>query len=249
MTDTGRLYSDLAWLWPMWGEASVEYARFSAHVSGLIRRHARRPVSTLLDIGCGGGKNIFNLKKDFRVTGLDLSPEMLAQAGALNPECEFIRGDMRSFMFGRTFDAVLMDDAISYMNNRADFAAAFRAAFSHLNPGGVMIATPDVTTETFRQNRTVVTPASGKTRPGHVDVVFVENVYDPDPSDDTYETTMIYLIRENGVLRVESDRLTLGIYSLDFWRQTLRGAGFELQEDAYEDGEDRYTVFACVKPA
>jgi trans-aconitate methyltransferase len=92
MTDTGRLYSDLAWLWPMWGEASVEYARFSAHISELIRRHARRPVSTLLDIGCGGGKNVFNLKKDFRVTGLDLSPEMLAQAGALNPECEFIRG-------------------------------------------------------------------------------------------------------------------------------------------------------------
>jgi len=248
MSDTGRLYSDLAWLWPLWGDATVEYARYCEHVTRLIRRHARRPVSTLLDIGCGGGKNVLNLKKDFRVTGLDLSPDMLAQAGALNPDGDFIQGDMRRFTLGRTFDAILMDDAISHMNTRADFSAAFRSAFDHLNPGGVMIVTPDVTTETFQQNRTVITPASGKSKPENIDVVFIENVYDPDPSDDRYETTMIYLIRENSILRVESDRFTLGIFSLDMWRSTLRMTGFEPHEGTYADGEDAYTVFACVKP-
>jgi trans-aconitate methyltransferase len=68
----------------------------------------------LLDIGCGGGKNVLNLKRQFAVTGVDLSSAMLAQAKELNPECMFVQGDMRTFRLDRTFDAVLMDDALSY---------------------------------------------------------------------------------------------------------------------------------------
>ncbi|MRR11949.1 class I SAM-dependent methyltransferase, partial [bacterium] len=110
-----RLFGDLSWLWPLWGDATVEYARYCEHIAGLIRRYALRPARTLLNIGCGGGKNLLNLRKDFLVTGLDLSPEMIAQARALNPGCEIVQGDMRSFALGRTFDAVVMDDAISCM--------------------------------------------------------------------------------------------------------------------------------------
>ena len=178
-----RLYSDLSWLWPMWGDAEVEYAQYCAHVEDLIRRYARRPVVTLLDIGCGGGKNVFNLKERFRVTGLDLSPAMIAQARMLNPDCEFIEGDMRSFALGKTFDAVL-----------------------------------------------------------------IENSYDPDPSDDQFEATMLFLIRENGFLRVETDRYTLGLFSLETWRATLSETGFLAHEGTYADGQDEYTVFACLKP-
>jgi hypothetical protein len=169
-------------------------------------------------------------------------------ARTLNPEGEFFEGDMRSFALGRTFDAVLMDDAISFMAGRADFSAAFRMAFDHLNPGGVMIATPDVTTETFQQNRTVATPAAGRSKPDHLDVVFIENSYDPDPSDENFEATMIFVIRENGRLRLEMDRYTLGLFSLDVWRRTLSETGFELAEGTYADGRDEYTVFACLKP-
>lgn len=85
MENTRRLYTDLAWLWPMWGHAAEEYAHYCRHVTDLIEHHAEHPAGTLLDIGCGGGKNVFNLKGEFRVTGVDLSPAMLAQAGALNP--------------------------------------------------------------------------------------------------------------------------------------------------------------------
>jgi SAM-dependent methyltransferase len=243
-----RLYSDLSWLWPLWGDATEEYARYCEHVTRLVRAHARRPVATLLDVGCGGGKNLFNLGRQFRVTGLDLSPAMVAQARALNPGCEVVEGDMRTFALGRTFDAVLMDDAISFMDDRDDFAAAFRNAWAHLAPGGVMVATPDVTRETFVQNRTTSTPAASRRKPPGVDVVFVENVYDPDPTDERYEATMLYLIREEGALRVEVDRYSFGLFSLDTWRSVLAGTGFEVGEGRYADGEDEWTVFACVKP-
>ena len=113
MKDTCHLYTDLAWLWPMWGDAATEYAHYCDHVTALIRRYTQRPVSTLLDIGCGGGKNVLNLKRSFRVTGLDLSPTMLAQAQELNPDCRFVHGDMRTFMLNETFYAFLMEEAFS----------------------------------------------------------------------------------------------------------------------------------------
>lgn len=243
MKDTCRLYTDLAWLWPLWGEAETEYAQYCQHVTALIRQYTTRPATTLLDIGCGGGKNVLNLKREFDVTGLDLSPTMLAQAQALNPDCSFVQGDMRTCRLGRTFDVVLMDDAISHMNCRSDFAAAFRTAHDHLAAGGVLIVTPDVTIETFQQNRTTTTPA---TRDG-LDVVFVENVYDPDATDEQYETTILYLIREHGRLRIETEHWTMGIFTLDTWRQVLLDMGFLVHEEPYSLGDEQYTVFVCVK--
>ena len=248
MADTCRLYTDLAWLWPLWGDATEEYADYCRHVTSLIEQYSGYPASTLLNVGCGGGKNVLNLQPRFRVTGLDLSATMLAQAKALNPQSRFVQGDMRTFRLDESFDAVLMDDAISYMACRADLAAALRTASRHLRAGGVLIATPDVTTETFRQNRTVATPATRAGAPSGLDVVFVENVYDRDPADEQYETTVLYLIRDRGELRIETDRWTMGLFSLDTWRETLREAGFEVHEGRYDAGEDEYTVFACVKP-
>ena len=115
---------DLAWLWPLWGEPS-EYAPYCAHVTRLIRQYARREVRSLLNLGCGGGKNIFNLRQDFAVTGLDISPAMLDLARRLNPECRFVQADMRTFSLPERFDAILIDDAISYMTTEADLRAVF----------------------------------------------------------------------------------------------------------------------------
>jgi hypothetical protein len=67
------------------------------------------------------------------------------------------------------------------------------------------VATPDVTTGTFRQNRTVATPAARTGTRDELDVVFVENVHDPDPADEQYEMTILYLIRDHGRLRIETD--------------------------------------------
>ncbi len=244
--NTLRLYDDLAWLWPIWGNPE-EYADYGNHVTHVIRERAEIPVNSLLDIGCGGGKNVFNLKRSYSVTGLDLSPRMLELARQLNPECEFLQGDMRTFDLDRTFDAVLLDDAISYMATTADLRSAFAAAWRHLNPGGVMVVNPDDTKETFLQNRTVATPA-GTRKPAHVDVVFVENSFDPDPNDDHYEETMLYLIREHGRLRVEVDRHVLGLFALEVWRKALAEVGFKVDEETYVERGKKHVTFACLKP-
>jgi len=66
-------------------------------------------------------------------------------------------------------------------------------------------------------------------------------------ADEQYETTILYLIRDHGHLRIETDYWTMGLFSLDTWRRVLRETGFEVHEGRYNAGEDEYTVFACVK--
>jgi SAM-dependent methyltransferase len=244
---TNRLYADLAWLWPLWGDPS-EYAPYCENAVALMRRYARREVRTLLNLCCGGGKNVFNLKKHFTVTGLDLSPAMLENARKLNPDCRFIQADMRHYTLSEKFDAILIDDGIAYMTTEHDLRAVFTNAYRHLNPGGVMFVGPDDTKETFTQNESHLTPAAPSAKPDHLDVVFIENNYDPDPDDTVFEALMVYIIHENGELRIENDLHHLGLFPLDVWRKTIREVGFEIQEAGYtEDGKD-YMEFICIKP-
>lgn len=93
---TPHLYSDYAWLWPLWGDADGEYAEWCDLVQRLIQTHARRELHTLLNLGCGGGKNVANLKQYYAVTGVDISSAMLDLARQLNPECTFVQTDMRT---------------------------------------------------------------------------------------------------------------------------------------------------------
>jgi len=244
--ETPRLYSDLAWLWLLWGGPEA-YADYCRQVSRWCREQARIPVRSLLNIACGGGKNVFHLKREHAVTGLDLSPTMLDLARALNPDVAFVQGDMRSFELSRRFDAVLLDDGVAYMASRADLQATFASAWRHLHTGGVMVVTPDETRETFVQNRTLSTPVRGENDLDHVEVVFVENSYDPNPDDDHYEGTMVYLIRERGELRVETDRHRLGLFSIALWRETLTAVGFEVEETGYREDDRVYPTFVCRK--
>jgi SAM-dependent methyltransferase len=245
---TNRLYSDLAWLWPLWGSPGGDYAEYCDFIVHLIKQYAHRETHSLLNVGCGGGKNVFNLKRHFTVTGLDLSLAMLDLARDLNPECRFVRGDMRTYALGEQFDTILIDDAVSYMTTAADLRSVFERAYAHLAPGGVMITGPDNTKETFQQNRTRVSYADPAAKPENVDVVFIENDYDPDPGDDTYEGTMIYLIRRDGELCIEHDLHLLGLFSLDLWRELLLDVGFALYRERYTEGVQEYVEFVCVKP-
>ena len=243
-----RLYSDLAWLWPTWGDPAGEYASFARHVAERLRQRARRPVATLLDVACGGGKNLFTLKRSFRCVGLDLSPAMLALARKLNPECEFVQGDMRSFDLGRTFDAVLIDDGVSHLTTRAELAAAFQTAFRHLAPGGVLAVAADAVAETFQQNRTEAASAFPGSCPPELDVTFIQNQYDPDPSYLLNRPPPRSTLRPYTPLFRYMRSFDLGLFPRSFWHQALAAAGFDVAEETYRQDDVDFPLFVGLKP-
>jgi SAM-dependent methyltransferase len=241
-----RLYSDLAWIWPLW--VGVEgYKAECEEAAELIAKYSLIEARTILDIGCGGGMCAYNLKRHFKVTGVDISKEMLEGARKLNPDCEFLKADMRSFDLGRMFDAVFFSGSIGYMQTRDELRAAFESAGRHLKPGGVIVTRAENTKESFVQNKTYVSHAGDK----DVDVTIIENYYDPDPADETFEGTMVFLIREAGKLRIEHDRHVVGIFPLKVWREVLTDLGFEIFEQVRPHGEDGsrpLQTFVCRKP-
>ena len=219
------MYGELAWLWPILSPKE-DYVEEGEFIARTLKEHSLPEPRTLLHMGCGGGHNDYTLKKHFKITGVDTSPAMLELARRLNPEVEYIEGDMRSVRLGREFDAVIILDSIGYMLSEDALREALRTACEHLRGGGVFLTVIDLYPSTFVQNKT-----NAWTRAmGDVELAFVENYYDPDPGDTTYECAFLYLIREGGKLRIETDRHLCGMFPLCAWRKSLESAGFTVEE-------------------
>ena len=78
---------------------------------------------------------------------------MLAVSQAMNPECEHVQGDMRTLDLGRTFDLVLIHDAVMYMTTRDDLRAALATAARHCRFGGGVMVMPDSVQRDPRRGR------------------------------------------------------------------------------------------------
>lgn len=237
-----RLYKDLSWLWPLW-EKVGEYKPESDQFIKLVNRYYPK-AQTLLDIACGGGKNDHYLKKRFAVTGVDLSPQMIAQARKLNPGASYHVGDMRSFDLKKQFDVVFFNDGIIYMTSLPDLTKALRNARRHLKPGGLMVLYVEDCKERFEQSKTSVWRSVHK----GVDITYIENDHDPDKKDSTFEMNFLYLIRERGKLRLEHDTHTAGLFTLAQWRRAVRDSGFKLILDKPEKlGDELVQVMAAKR--
>lgn len=226
-----KLYHELASWWPLLS-APEDYREEAAFFSKTIRDRCRPPVQSILELGSGGGNTASFMKKDFQLTLVDLSPEMLAVSCELNPECEHREGDMRTVRLNRQFDAVFVHDAIMYMTTESDLARVMETVICHCKPGGVALFSPDWIRETF---------SPGTDHGGH-DAVgrglrYLEWTFDPDPEDSTYQVEFAILLREtDGSIRLVQDRHTLGLFPRETWLKLMRQNGLrtEIIIDPYQ---------------
>ena len=246
--DERRLYGDLAWTWPIISPVE-DYIEETELFSKLIKEHSRIEVKTLLHLGCGGGHNDYTFKKYFKVTSLDISEDMLGLAKKLNPEVNYKYGDMRTIRLEEKFDAVTILDSINYIKTVEDLQRTFITAYEHLKPGGVFLTFVEQIAGQFKQNNTTYSTHSK----GDVEITFVENDYDADPTDTSYEATFVYLIRVGGKLEIHNDCHLCGIFKLETWLELLKTTGFEVKQvkfthSTFTEGES-YPMLICIKPS
>ena len=216
-----KLYGELAQWWPVFSNPE-EYRRDVRHFARVLREASRAPARTMLELGSGGGNSALYLKKRFEMTLVDRSARMLSVSRTLNPECEHVRGDIRSIRLARTFDAVYVHDAVCHMTNEPDLAAVMRTAYEHCRPGGVALFVPDFVRETFEAGTD-----QGGSDSGRGSVRFLQWIFDPDPTDSTYVVDFAIMLRDRrGRVRVEHDRHVLGLFARARWLGLLREAGF-----------------------
>ncbi len=233
-----------------------------------LRTAVGGPLETLLELGSGGGNLASHIDGAVRLTLTDLSPAMLALSRTINPAAEHIPGDMRTLRLDRTFDAVLIHDAICYMTTEADLRAAMLTALEHLRPGGAAIFEPDHIRETFQvgtdhggedevvgsgrvdqddnddhdddgPDRSGVPPARPRA------LRYLEWTTDQDPTDTTYRVDYAMLLRDpDGTIRVRHDGRLEGLFPEATWLALLADVGFAARSISGPDGR---TFFIGVR--
>jgi trans-aconitate methyltransferase len=240
-----KIYGELADWFPLL-TAPEDYAEEAAAYQRALLDAAARPLTTLLELGSGGGHNASHLKRRFTMTLVEPSDGMLAISRRLNPECEHLQGDMRTVRLGRQFDAVFIHDAVCYMTSEADLKAAMATAALHCAPGGVVLFAPDHVRENFSPG----TDHGGHDRDGR-SLRYLEWAWDPDPSDTTYTVDYAVLLRErDGSVRVEHDRHVEGLFSRHDWMCWLAEAGLTPTRVPIEHSElepGQYEVFVATR--
>lgn len=123
----------------------VDYAAWADYLEKHLRR-GKRPVRTVLDLACGTGSLTRELAlRGYELIGVDLSPEMLAQAAEKNRDLPgeppmFLCQPMERLDLYDTVDAcVCCLDSVNYVTSPKKLLRAFRRVRLFLNPGGLFL--------------------------------------------------------------------------------------------------------------
>jgi SAM-dependent methyltransferase len=240
-----RIYADLADWWPLISPPR-EYAAESVYLAAVLDRalgldraleqgQAQPRATEVLDLGSGGGHVAVHLKDKFDLTLVDISEDMLAVSEQLVPLASHVRGDMRTVRLGRTFDAVLVHDAIDYIIGSDNLRLVIETAAVHCRPGGVVLFVPDYVQDDFVE----LSGGGG----GGVDEAgrtasFSERTWDPDPGDDWVQADYEFTLRTtDGDEKVICESHRLSAFSRQTWLVELARAGLQPQPQPQPPGQ------------
>lgn len=111
----------------------------------LARKAARRPIASVLDVGCATGDHAAHVARSGvrHVEGLDLDRRLVSLAREKHPNLRFRSGDMTTVRLDRRFDAILsFYGVIAYVRTRAGLRRFATNVARHIEPGGVAVIEP-----------------------------------------------------------------------------------------------------------
>lgn len=126
-----------------------DYAGETRYLHQLLSQHGHG-ILQLLEFGCGTGRHAELLvQQGYQVSGIEISPTMLAQAQMRAKRCcqttgedafRVLAGDIRECRLNETFDAVLsVFHVISYQVSNIDVTRTLANVAAHLRVGGLFI--------------------------------------------------------------------------------------------------------------
>jgi len=205
----------------------------------------------ILDLCCGTGQLARALvERGYRVTGLDISEEMIRIARENAPGARFVVDDARSFAALDVYDAVVcVFDSLNHIMTLDELMSVFRHVCAALREGGVFFF--DMNTE--EGYRAQWKGSSSIVEDDYVSVA--RSSYSPEERTARFDAT---LFRLDGVWRRSDVTLYQRCYSEEEISTALREAGLA-DVRAYAVGEGlrlvepaadtRRLFFVCYRPA
>jgi len=219
----------------------------AAFVHDLIgRRHPR--AATLLDLACGTGSITARLAGAYQVSGLDISPAMLALArDKLPARTRLYLADMTSFRLDASFDVIVCAyQGINHLLSLTAWQSCFDRAREHLNPCGLFVF--DIATLSHLERMAGI-PRIVQEFGGHYLLIRVRTA-----DRVTYDWHIeVYELQRDGRYRLLTQTLTLTSFPLADIREALRArfTAVEVIGDggSADPGSADRVWFACRKPA
>ena len=124
------------------------YLHFAAERSRpaveLLARVPLENIEYVADLGCGPGNSTALLNQRWpaaRITGIDSSPAMIAEARSALPDCQFVEADIRNWQPVQALDLIFANASLQWL---PDHYELFPHLVSLLNPQGVLaVQMPD----------------------------------------------------------------------------------------------------------
>ena len=147
---TNSMYGDLAKYYELI-YAWKDYKKESKIIKQVISEFKKSDGNALLEVACGTGKHLENMKKEFSCTGLDLNEGMLRIARKKFPNIRFIRGNMIDFKIDGQFDVITcLFSSIGYVRTYANLRRTLKNFYKHLKKGGAVVIEPWFTKSTYK---------------------------------------------------------------------------------------------------
>ena len=172
-------------------------------IEACLKAHGRAGAKRLLDIGCGAGRHLTTLaKRGYQMTGVDLSPEMVAfvqeQAQQSQLPITASVADLRHLTITGTFDAAYcFMDTFRFLLTNEEIVAHLRAVAARLAPGGLYLTDfwvprqlDQIGNEIHQWEQT-----EGDTT---VRVFYLQHPESVDPIRQTFEDELVFEIHEGG---------------------------------------------------
>ncbi len=201
-----------------------DYAGEAERLRALIQERLPEARS-LLDVACGTGKHLEQLRRRYEVAGVDLDPEQAALARERLPGLEITVADMVELDLGRRFDVVTcLFSSIGYVRSEERLRRALARLAAHLETPGLLVVEPWLTPDVYRER--------------HVGALFVD---EPELKLARMNTAgrrgslsvmdFHYLLATpDGIERWE-ERHELGLFSDEQYRGALVAAGLDVEHD------------------
>ncbi len=128
------------WYKILYRDRNEEEAAF--FIKNLVQYLSPRPGSRMLDMACGTGRHARELARyGFRVTGIDISPENIAEARRNTPaNTEFAVHDMRKVFRPGAFDYIFnFFTSFGYFEQREENLKTLQAVRQGLRPEGRLL--------------------------------------------------------------------------------------------------------------
>lgn len=217
-------------------------------IHALIEQHHSQ-AKTLLDLACGTGGMSALLAGAYQVSGLDISPGMLAVAREKLPAgTPLYQADMTCFRLDVKFDAIVCAyQGVNHLLSLSAWRRFFSCAYEHLNDGGVFIF--DIITVSDLVRMASVPKIVQQFGDNYL-VIRVDTTDGP-----VFDWQIeVFELQRDGKYRLLAETVQMRSFPVDDIRQELRPQFINIAtldsggNSANEDEEDR-VWFVCTKPA